>query len=133
MRASLFFSSPERKDKVSFSDCLFSIHLYICLLTFHIFNFSRITRPISTKLGIRHPWVKGIQVASNEEPCPFQRGDNNEIANIHRINLKIFFRTTWLISTKLSTRYPRMKGIQFFFQNKDHSILKKRDTINIIV
>ena len=26
------------------------------------------TEPISTKLGTKHPWVKGIQVCSNEEP-----------------------------------------------------------------
>ena len=30
--------------------------------------FSRTTGPISTKLATVHPWVKGIQVCSNEEP-----------------------------------------------------------------
>ena len=30
--------------------------------------FSRTTEPISTKLGTKHPWVKGIQVCSNEGP-----------------------------------------------------------------
>ena len=30
--------------------------------------FSRITGPISTKFGTKHPWVNGIQVCSNEEP-----------------------------------------------------------------
>ena len=30
--------------------------------------FSRTTGPISTKIGTKHPWVKGIQVCSNEEP-----------------------------------------------------------------
>ena len=30
--------------------------------------FSRTTEPISTKFGTKHPWVKGIQVCSNEEP-----------------------------------------------------------------
>ena len=30
--------------------------------------FSRTTGPISTNLGTKHPWVKGIQVCSNEEP-----------------------------------------------------------------
>ena len=42
--------------------------------------FSRTTEPISTKIGTKNPWVKGIQVCSNEEPCPSPRGDNNEIA-----------------------------------------------------
>ena len=31
---------------------------------------SRTTVPISTKLGTKHPWVKGIQVSSNEGPPP---------------------------------------------------------------
>ena len=45
--------------------------------------FSRTTGPISTKLGTKHPWVKEIQVCSNEGPRPFPRGDNYEIAKIH--------------------------------------------------
>ena len=39
--------------------------------------------PISTKPGTKYPLVKGIQVCSNEGPCPFQRGDNYEITKIH--------------------------------------------------
>jgi hypothetical protein len=42
---------------------------------FKIF-FSRTTGPNSIKLGTNHPWVKGIQVCSNEGPGLFQRGDN---------------------------------------------------------
>ena len=38
---------------------------------------------MSTKLGTKHPWVKGIQVCSNEGPHPFLRGDNNEVEEIH--------------------------------------------------
>ena len=48
--------------------------------------FSRTTGPISNKLGTKHPWVKGIQVCSNELnewPRPFPRGDNYEIVKIH--------------------------------------------------
>ena len=30
----------------------------------------------------KHPWVKGIQVCSNEGPQPLTRGDNYEIAKI---------------------------------------------------
>ena len=59
--------------------------------------------------------MKRIQVCSNEGPRPFARGDNNEIVKIHWWNLKIFFsRTTGPISTKLSTKHPCVKGIQFF-------------------
>ena len=45
--------------------------------------FSRTTEPISTKLGTKHPWVKGIQVCSNERPHPFPSGDNYELAKLH--------------------------------------------------
>ena len=75
--------------------------------------FLRTTGPISTKLGTKHPWVMGIQVYSNEWPCPFPRGDNKEIAKIHWQTLKIFFlRTTGPISTKLGTKHSWVMGIQ---------------------
>ena len=69
-----------------------------------------------TKHGTKHSWVivvKGIQVCSNEGPCPFPRGDNFEIAKIHWQNLKIFFsRTTWPISIENGIKHPWVKGIQ---------------------
>ena len=39
--------------------------------------------PISTKLGTKHPWVMGIQVCSNEGPCPIPRGDNYKKGKIY--------------------------------------------------
>ena len=39
--------------------------------------FSLTTELISTKLGTKHPWVKGIQVCTNELPRPFPRGANS--------------------------------------------------------
>ena len=45
--------------------------------------FSRTAGQISTKLGVNHLWVKGIQVCSNKGLCPIPRGDNSEIAKIH--------------------------------------------------
>jgi hypothetical protein len=35
--------------------------------------FPRTSRPISIKLGINHPWVKGILNCSNKGPSPLQR------------------------------------------------------------
>ena len=35
------------------------------------------------QLGTKHPFVKGIQVCSNEGPRPFARGDKKEIAKIY--------------------------------------------------
>jgi hypothetical protein len=40
--------------------------------------FSRTSRPISIKLGINHPWVKGILNCLNKRPGPFRRGDNHK-------------------------------------------------------
>ena len=47
-----------------------------------IFN-SITTGPISTKLGKKHPWIKGIQLCQNEGPHTFPRGDKSEIVKIH--------------------------------------------------
>ena len=60
----------------------------------HFMFFSRTTEPISTKLGTKHPWVKGVQVSLNLVPNPFPRGDNYEIVKIPVWNLKIFFSRT---------------------------------------
>ena len=80
--------------------------------TFHIFIFlSRTTGLISTKLGTKHPWIKGIKIYSNEGPHPFPREDNYEIVKIHWWNLKIFSRTIAPISIKLCTKHPPVKGI----------------------
>ena len=57
------FSSPELKAQVSFSDCL-----------------------ISSKHGTEYLLVMGVQFCSNEGLRPFPRGDNYEIAKIHRGN-----------------------------------------------
>ena len=47
--------------------------------------FSRTAGPISTKLGTKHPWVRGIQVYSNQGPLPFSnsRGDDYKKAIIY--------------------------------------------------
>jgi hypothetical protein len=65
----ILFSSPELKAQVSFSDrplsvvCR-SVCLSVCLLDFYIFDFfSRTTWPILSKLGMNHPWGKGIQIS----------------------------------------------------------------------
>ena len=100
---------------LSSSVCL-SIRLSILLsLNNFFFNFfSRTTGPISTKLDTKHPWVKGIQVCSDEGPRPFPRGDNSEIVNLYLKFLKIFFSiTTGPIWTKLGTKHSWVEGIQF--------------------
>ena len=86
----LFLSSHELKVQVSFSDlvvCL-SVHLSVCLKTFYIFIFFKISRTnwlISTKLGTKHSWVNGIQVCSNEGRQLFPRGDNNALMKIKNL------------------------------------------------
>jgi hypothetical protein len=83
-----FFSSPELKAQVSYSDRLLSVvRLSVCLsvcVNFYIFDFfSRTTGPLLTRLGTNHPWVEGIQVCSNEGDSPSPRGDNSERVKIH--------------------------------------------------
>ena len=36
---------------------------------------------VSTELGTKHPWAKGIQFRSNERPCPFLWRDNSDKMN----------------------------------------------------
>jgi hypothetical protein len=47
--------------------------------------FSRTTRPILTRLGTNHPWVKGIQVSSKEGDSPSPRGDDSKRVKMHWI------------------------------------------------
>jgi hypothetical protein len=83
---SLFFSSPELKAQVSYSDRPLSVCLSVCLsVNFYIFNFFfRTTGPILTKLGTDHPWGEGIQVFFLiEGDCLSPMGDNSETVKIH--------------------------------------------------
>ena len=85
-----YISSPEPKSQVSFSDQNLSVvrgrchpcwrRCCCCRKLFTFSSFSPTTGSISTKLGTKHPWVKGIHVCSNEEPRAFLKGDNYEIA-----------------------------------------------------
>ena len=80
-----------------------SIRLSVCKLHIPIF-FSRTTGPVSTKLGTKHPWpwVKGIQVCSNEGPRSLLMRVNNEILDALETFRKILlqnhrtnFNQTW--------------------------------------
>ena len=93
--------------------------------------FLGITVPIWAKLGTKHPWVMGIKVCSNEGPCPFLRGKNNEIAKIQWRTLKLFFlRTTGLISTKLDTNHSMVMGIHVY-SNEGPYLFPRRDNNEI--
>jgi hypothetical protein len=63
-------------------------------LKFKKIFFSRTSWPISIKLGISHPWVKGIINFQNKGPCPLQRGDNYKNTKMGWGHLKIFFSRT---------------------------------------
>ena len=58
--------------------CPLSVCLSFCQHFTFFFFFSRTLGPISTKLGTKYPWVKGIQICTNEGPWFIQSGDNNE-------------------------------------------------------
>jgi hypothetical protein len=57
--------------------------IYIKFILKKVF-FSRTSRPypISIKLGINHPWVKGTLNCSNKGPDPLQRGDYHRNAKL---------------------------------------------------
>ena len=113
-----FFSSPELKAQVSFSCSLLSIGLSVCkLFTFSSSSQEPLGQFQPNLIGTKHPCVKGIQVCSNDEPKPFPRGDNYEIAKIHSWNLKIFFsRTNGPISTKLGSKLKLGEGNSNLFK-----------------
>ena len=72
--------------------------------------FPRTTGPISTKLGTKHPWAKGVQVYTNEVPHLFRRGNNRE--NTLLTFKFILPRSRDLILTSLGTKHPLVLEIQ---------------------
>ena len=99
------FSSPELKVRRR-RRCFFRIFMF----------FLRSTRPISTKFGIRHPWVKGTQVCSYEGPRLFPIGHTNEtdLEKIHGRNLNIFFlRSTGSYQPNLAQSIHGWWGFKF--------------------
>jgi hypothetical protein len=57
--------------------------------------------PNSIKLDTNYPWVKEIQVCSNNGTSLLQRGDNHKTVKMGCGHLKIFSRTTAPILTRL--------------------------------
>ena len=76
--------------------------------------FSRTTGTISTKFDTMHPWVKGIQVCSNEEPYPFPKGDNYEIPKFKNILLQNHIAN----KLKLAKSILRWWEFKFVFQKE---------------
>ena len=93
-------------DEVQFSqvcsDALFRLGDNVEIVQIHWRNikifFSKTTRLISTKLGTKLAWAKGIQVYFTEGPCSLPRGDDNKKAKMRRQHLKVLFSrpTRWL-------------------------------------
>ena len=87
--------------------------------------FSRTTGPVSSTLGTKHPWVRDIQVCSNEGSWRFLRGDNYKIAKKkYWRNLKIFSRIIGPIATKLGTKHPWAKRMQCFSNEGSRPFLR---------
>ena len=105
----------------------------IHLQTLKIF-FLRTTGPISTKLSTKHPWVMGTHVCSNEETCPFPRGDNYEIVKIYWQTLKIIFSRTKLRASILGWWGYNLKWvrtIQFFFREDIYFSVNQHYGLNL--
>ena len=107
---------------------IFHLHRIYLTSTLYVTTFS--TLSISTKLGSKHHWLNEIQVCSKKGHAHFK-------GSWWR-NLRIFLsRTIGPISTKLSTKYLRVKGTQVV-TNKNLSVLEKEITFislltNVIV
>jgi hypothetical protein len=85
--------------------------------------------PISIKLDINHPWVKGFLNCSNKGPGPLQRGDNykngvgafknhlqNHLARISHIYLNTFL---YNVNSELFTLWSLGVGLGY---NKENHI-----------
>jgi hypothetical protein len=82
--------------------------------------FFRTSWPNSIKLGTNYSWVKGIQVCSNKEPGPLQRGDNHKNVKMGWGHLRIFFsRTIGPILTRLRIDHPWKERIQVSLKKGD--------------
>jgi hypothetical protein len=79
--------------------------------------FSRISRPISIKLGTNHPYVKGILNCSNKRSSPLQRGDNLKNAKMGCVHLEIFFSRTNVDSSFLKSWSP---GVERGHSRENH-------------
>jgi hypothetical protein len=75
-------------------------------VNFYIFDFSRTTGPILTRLGTNYPWGEGILNCSNEGDLLYPSGDESKRVKILWIFFKIFSRTSRPISIKLGTNHP---------------------------
>ena len=71
------FKFAHMKDYVLFQGEIIA-KMWNSIENIQIFFFSRTIGPISTKIGTKHLWIKGILVYSYEGPCPFPRGENSK-------------------------------------------------------
>ena len=123
-RPNSFLARLNRRLKWAFLIKICPSSLSSYLITFS--SFSRTTGPISTNLGTKYPWVKGINVCSNEGPSPFPRGAKYEIAKIHWRHFKIFFSQESLDEVQPNLAHGSRGWRVFKFdQMKNHSILIK--------
>ena len=90
----------------------------VCLSVCKRFTFSS-TGPISTKLGTKHPRVKGILIYSNKGPCTSLRGHKNTLTLL-KISSS---RTTGPNLISLGTKYQGLRWF-IFLQMKDQAFLK---------
>ena len=77
--------------------------------------------PNSTKFGISHPWVKGIQVCSNEGSFPFPRGDNYKLVKNTLMKFKIhLLRNQWVNFNQILHKASLGEGCISLFNEGPH-------------
>ena len=80
-------------------------------------KYLKITGPISTKFGTKHPWADRIETLTNKGPHPSSKGDNSKIIKISGEYLKIFyFSTTGLFNQTWHEAFLGRWNSDFFFK-----------------
>ena len=87
----LFWSPVVRRPSVRLT-----VRPYICTLFTFSSSIPRTMRPISTKLGTKHLYVKGIQVFSNEGPFDSQKFMIFSLYQRYGIIIKLLKWIYWL-------------------------------------
>jgi hypothetical protein len=98
----MVFYITVNREKSLYIVCMSVCPSVLLSVNFYIFVFfSRATGPILTRLVTNRPWMKGIQVCTNEGYRPSPRGDDSERVKMHWIFFKIFSRTSIQIQSNL--------------------------------
>ena len=82
----------------------------VIVVNFSYFVFTTTTRPMSTILGTKHPWVNGIQTGWNEGLRSIPRGNNNKNSYFWRSLILWISWQCWQIEYRTLARYDYLSN-----------------------